>query len=52
MIELACKTLIEHGKTQGLSEKMGLFLLVGQLTNEKYVELMEMLTAFEAGSGV
>ena len=48
MIYLACKKLIVDGKTQGLSEKMGLFLLVGQLTNDQYTELMAMLTEKEA----
>ena len=43
MIYLACKKLIADGKIEGLSEKMGLFLLVDQLTNEQYSELMAML---------
>ena len=52
MIYLACRNLIERGKVEGLSEKMGLLILVGQLTNEEYSELMAMLTGEEGAQSL
>lgn len=38
-----CRSLIDMGKTEGLSDKLDLFLLAGKITNEQYTELIGML---------
>ena len=39
----ACLTLIKAGKTNGLVDKINLFMAFEQITVEQYSELMEML---------
>ena len=38
-----CKKLIEKGKTEGLQEKLDVYLACDRLTSEEYKELSEML---------
>lgn len=40
-----CKMMIDAGKTEGLQDKMDLFLLVGRITEDEYNELVVMLNA-------
>ena len=37
---ILCKKLIQIGKTEGLSDKLDVFLLNNRLTNEQYNELL------------
>ena len=43
------KKLIEKGRTEGLSEKVGKLYLFGQLSDAEYSELMGLLTQKAAG---
>ena len=36
--------LIRKGRTEGLAEKIDIFYAAGKITDEQYVELLEMLT--------
>lgn len=38
-----CKKLIEKNKTEGLQEKMDVYLACDRLTSEQYKELSDML---------
>lgn len=38
-----CKKLIQEGKTNGLADKLDVFLLNNRITNEQYNELIQML---------
>ena len=38
-----CKKLIEKGKTEGLQEKLDVYLACDRLTPEEYSELSKML---------
>ena len=40
-----CKLLIEKGRTDGLQEKMDVYLAADRLTTEEYPELAGMLAA-------
>ena len=40
-----CKLLIDRGRTEGLQEKMDVYLAADRLTQEEYSALSEMLTA-------
>ncbi len=40
-----CKLLIEKGRTDGLQDKMDVYLAADRLTVEEYTELTAMLTA-------
>ena len=40
-----CKLLIEKGRTDGLQDKMDVYLAVDRLTTEEYTELTAMLMA-------
>ena len=40
-----CKLLIDRGRTEGLQEKMDVYLAADRLTPEEYSVLSEMLTA-------
>lgn len=42
-----CKQLIALGKTEGLSDKIDLFLLAGKITEEQYSELIGLIKAME-----
>lgn len=39
-----CKLLIQKGRTDGLQDKMDVYLAVDRLTTEEYNELTAMLT--------
>lgn len=39
-----CKLLIRLGRTAGLQEKVNMFFACGQLTDEEYAELTNILT--------
>lgn len=39
-----CKLLIQKGRTDGLQEKMDVYLAADRLTTEEYAELAAMLT--------
>lgn len=39
-----CKLLIQKGRTDGLQEKMDVYLAADRLTTEEYAELSAMLT--------
>ena len=43
----ACVALIKAGKTDGLADKINLFMAFDQITVEQYMELMAMLPAEE-----
>ena len=40
-----CKLLIDRGRTEGLQEKMDVYLAADRLTPEEYSVLSEMLAA-------
>ncbi|MBS5658522.1 MAG: hypothetical protein KHW76_08690 [Oscillibacter sp.] len=40
-----CKLLMDRGRTEGLQEKMDVYLAADRLTPEEYSALSEMLTA-------
>lgn len=40
-----CKLLIDRGRTDGLQEKMDVYLTADRLTPEEYSALSKMLTA-------
>ena len=40
-----CKLLIDRGRTEGLQEKMDVYLVADRLTPEEYSALSKMLTA-------
>ena len=40
-----CRALIAHGRTQGLAEKMDVYLAAGRLTAQEYSELIGLLDA-------
>ncbi|MEM5766873.1 MAG: hypothetical protein AAGU32_01050 [Bacillota bacterium] len=40
-----CKLLIEKGRTDGLQDKMDVYLAADRLTTEEYTELTGLLTA-------
>jgi hypothetical protein len=40
-----CKLLIDRGRTDGLQEKMDVYLAADRLTTEEYSALSKMLTA-------
>ena len=42
-----CKLLIQKGKTDGLQEKMDVYLAADRLTAEEYAELTGLLGAAE-----
>ena len=37
------KRLIELGKTEGLEERIDVFFAAGKITEEQYIELIELL---------
>ncbi len=43
-----CKKLIELGKTDGLQEKMDVYLAADRLTTDEYTELVALLAAATA----
>ena len=51
MLYNVLKRMIERGMTDGLAEKIAVFWATGQLTDQQYYELMELLNAATGGNG-
>ncbi len=45
MLMEAIKIMIQKGMTEGLQEKMDIFLTVGSLTTAQYLQLVDLLPA-------
>ncbi len=45
MLYRVLKTMIERGLTDGLTEKIDVFLAVGRLTEGEYTELISLIDA-------
>ena len=43
MLYRMLKRLIELGKTEGLEERIDVFFAAGKITEEQYIELIELL---------
>ena len=43
MIYTLCKKMIHRGQTDGMKEKLGIFMAADQITAEQYQELMALL---------
>lgn len=42
-----CKSLIQKGSSVVTVEKLDVFLLAGRITNDEYIELIEMIVPVE-----